>query len=202
MRVLIVGATGTIGSAIAAALRSSHDVLLASHSKAPLSVDIADPGSIKALYAQAGRVDAVVSAAGQARFKPFPQLSDDDYEFSLAHKLMGQANLVRYGLDAVSDGGSFTLTSGMLGQTPMVGSGAVSLVNAGLEGFMRAAALEAPRGIRVNVVSPPWVTETLKAFGMPLEGGLPAEAVARAYVRAVEGSMTGQTIVPVRSDAA
>jgi len=196
MRILLVGATGTIGGAIAAALRASHDVLLASHSKAPLTVDISDPSSIRALFAKVGKLDAVVSAAGQARFKPFAQLTDDDYQFSLGHKLMGQANLVRFGMDAVSDGGSFTLTSGVLAQQPMVGSGAISLVNAGLEGFTRAAALEAPRGIRVNVVAPPWVTETLVAYGMPTEGGLPAATVAQAYVRAVLGSMTGQTLAP------
>jgi NAD(P)-dependent dehydrogenase (short-subunit alcohol dehydrogenase family) len=196
MRILIVGASGTIGSAVAAALGGAHDVLLASHSKSPFTVDIADPASIRSLFAKVGRVDAVVSAAGQARFKPFAQLDDEDYRFSLGHKLMGQVNLVRYGMDAVNDGGSFTLTSGLLGQSPMIGSGAISLVNAGLEGFTRAAALEAPRAIRVNVVAPPWVIETLKAFGMPLDGGLPAETVARSYVRAVEGAMTGQTIAP------
>ncbi len=108
-----------------------------------------------------------------ARFKPFAELTDDDFAFSLQNKLMGQVNIVRYGFAAVKDGGSITITSGSLGQEPMTGSGVVSLVNAGLEGFGRAAALEAPRRIRVNVVAPPWVTETLKAYGMPLEGGLP-----------------------------
>jgi NAD(P)-dependent dehydrogenase (short-subunit alcohol dehydrogenase family) len=196
MRILLVGATGTIGQAIATALGSRHDLLLASHSKAPLVVDIADPASIRKLYSTIGRVDAVISAAGQARFKPLPQLTDEDYQFSLANKLMGQVNLVRFGLDSVNDGGSFTLTSGVLAQQPMVGSGVISLVNAGLEGFTRAAAFEAPRRIRVNVISPPWVTETLKAYGMPLEGGLPAATVAQAYVRTVEGSATGQTISP------
>ncbi len=196
MRILIVGATGTIGKAIADALGSRHELLLASHSRAALTVDIADADSIKALYRKAGRLDAVISAAGQARFKPFAQLTDEDYAFSLANKLMGQVNLVRYGMESVTDGGSLTLTSGVLADAPMVGSGAISLVNAGLEGFARAAALEAPRGIRVNVVSPPWVTETLAAYGMPLEGGLPASTVARAYVALLEGTATGQVVSP------
>ena len=196
MRILIVGATGTIGKAIAEALAPKHDLLLASHSKAPLTVDIASLESIKALYRKAGRLDAVISAAGQARFKPFAQLTDDDFAFSMGNKLMGQVNLVRYGMEALSDGGSFTLTSGVLAATPMVGSGAISLVNAGLEGFARAAALEAPRGIRVNVVSPPWVTETLKAYGMPLDGGLPASTVAKAYTGLLDSKATGQTVSP------
>jgi NAD(P)-dependent dehydrogenase (short-subunit alcohol dehydrogenase family) len=196
VRILLIGATGTIGQAVAAALTPRHDVLLASHSKSELTVDIARPDSIRALYAKVGTVNAIISAAGPARFKPLPDLTDDDFAFSLQNKLMGQVNMVRYGFAAVRDGGSITITSGSLSREPMVGSAAVSLVNAGLEGFGRAAALEAPRGIRVNVVAPPWVTETLKALGMPLEGGLPATTVAQAYVRVVEGRDTGRTVSP------
>jgi len=124
------------------------------------------------------------------------ELSDADFHFSIDNKLMGQVNLVRYGLGSVVDGGSITITSGILAQQPSRGSAAISLVNAGLEGFARAAALEAPRGIRINVVSPPWVTETLQALGMPLQGGLPAATVAQAYVACVEGTATGQVISP------
>ena len=196
MRILLIGATGTIGKAIAAALSRRHDVLLASRQQAPLHVDLADPVSIRALYAKVGKVGAVISAAGQASFKPLDALSDAEFRFSLDNKLMGQVNVVRYGLDRVDDNGSITITSGILAQQPSRGSGAVSLVNAGLEGFARAAALEAPRGIRINVVSPPWVTETLQALGMPLQGGLPAATVAQAYVGSVEGTATGQVISP------
>jgi NAD(P)-dependent dehydrogenase (short-subunit alcohol dehydrogenase family) len=196
MRILLIGGTGTIGEAIASALGGRHDIILASRQKAPQQVDIADPASIRALYSRVGRVDAVVSAAGLAAFKPLGELSDQDFSFSLNNKLMGQVNVVRLGFASVNDGGSFTLTSGVLAQHPMPGAAAISLVNAGLEGFGRAAALEAPRAIRVNVVSPPWVSETLKAMGMPTDGGLPAAVVARAYVRSVEGNETGQVISP------
>jgi NAD(P)-dependent dehydrogenase (short-subunit alcohol dehydrogenase family) len=110
---------------------------------------------------------------------------------------MGQVNLAREGLRRVRDGGVIVLTSGILARTPIPGSGAISLVNAGIEAFARAAALEAPRGIRVNVVSPPWVAETLTQLGMDPKAGLPASVVARAYVSAVDGSMTGQVIEPV-----
>ena len=194
MRILLIGATGTIGKAIVAALGGRHEVLLASRQRARFHVDMADPASIRGLYTKVGKVGAVISAAGQARFKPLDDLSDADFRFCLDNKLMGQVNLVRYGLAFVTDKGSFTLTSGVLAQQPTRGSAAISLVNAGLEGFARAAALEAPRGIRVNVVSPPWVTETLQALGMPLQGGVPATTVAQAYVRSIEGTETGQVI--------
>ena len=196
MRILIVGATGTIGRAVVEALSASNEIVPVSRSKSKITVDIAQPESIKAMYRAVGPVDAVVSAAGEAKFAPFDQLGDSDFAFSIGSKLMGQVNLVRYGLTSVRDGGSFTLTSGVLSQHPMKGSGAISLVNAGVEGFARAAALEAPRGIRVNVVSPPWVTETLIAYGMDPSIGLPAATVARAYVRSVTGSESAAVISP------
>jgi NAD(P)-dependent dehydrogenase (short-subunit alcohol dehydrogenase family) len=161
-------------------------------------VDIADPASIQQMYRSLGKLDAVVCAAGQAKFAPLAQLSDADFRFSLDNKLMGQVNVVRFGFEHVQDGGSFTLTAGSLAQAPMPGSAAVSLVNAGVEAFARAAALEAPRRIRVNAVSPPWVTETLQAMKMDLSEGLPAAVVARAYVRSVTGTDTGSILKPSR----
>lgn len=196
MRILIVGASGTIGTAVAAALEAGHEVVGVSRRTGPARVDIALPESIRRLYESVGRVDAVISAAGDARFGPLDKLSDDDFDFCLRNKLMGQVNLVRYGLEHLTDGGSITLTSGVLAQNPMPGSAAISLVNAGIEGFVRAAALEAPRGIRINAVSPPWVAETLKSMKMDPSGGLPAADVARAYVRAVKGSQSGEIISP------
>jgi NAD(P)-dependent dehydrogenase (short-subunit alcohol dehydrogenase family) len=137
-----------------------------------------------------------VSAAGQAKFAPLAKLSDADFRFCLDNKLMGQINLVRFGLEHLADGGSFTLTTGVLARSPMPGSAAISLVNAGIEGFVRAAALEAPRKIRVNAVSPPWVTETLLALKMDPSQGLPAAVVARSYVQSVMGGDTGLTLEP------
>jgi NAD(P)-dependent dehydrogenase (short-subunit alcohol dehydrogenase family) len=197
MRILVVGGSGTIGRAVVEALSSRHEVITASRST-PLSVDISLPASIRALYNAVRTVDAVVSTAGQARFAALASLTDEDFAFSLSNKLMGQVNLVRYGLDHVRDGGCVVLTGGVLARTPMQGGAAISAVNAALEGFTRGAALEAPRGIRVNLVSPPWVAETLEAMGRDAAGGLRAAVVARAYVRAVEGSDTGKVIEPSR----
>ena len=196
MRVAVVGATGTIGKAIVQALTPRHDVVPVSHRHGAHRVDIADPGSIAEMYRAIGRVDALIGAAGAAAFAPLEQLGEDDFALSLRHKLMGQVNLIRLGLREIADGGSITVTSGILGRQPSPGSAVVSLVNAGLEGFVRAAALEAPRAIRVNAVSPPWVTETLHALGMEGTPGLPAAVVAQAYVRSVEGNESGMVLEP------
>ena len=196
MKILLIGATGTIGRAVAAALSPRHEVIAVSRRSEPLRVDISSAESVRALFAAAGPIDAVISAAGAARFKPLAQLDDEDFAFCLQNKLMGQVNVVREGLQKVRDGGVIVVTSGILSRLPAPGSGAISLVNAGLEGFVRAAAIEAPRGIRVNVVSPPWVSETLTQLGMDPKGGLPAAVVAQAYVRTVEGPITGQVVEP------
>ena len=196
MRILIVGASGTIGRAVVAALKGRHDLILTSKNEAPEQVDIGDPASIRALYARVGRIDAVVSAAGLAAFKPLDELTDADFALSLNNKLMGQVNLVRLGIASVADGGSFTLTAGSLAREPARNAAAVSLVNAGLEGFARSAALELPRGQRINAVSPPFLSETLRALGRDPSAGLPAADAARAYVASVEGKQTGTVLDP------
>jgi len=195
MRILVIGATGMIGTAVVAALSAGNEIVPASRRSAAVNVDIADPASIQKMYRSIGKVDAVVCAAGQAKFSPLTQLSDADFRFCLDNKLMGQVNVVRFGFEHLADRGSLTVTTGILAQAPMPGSAAISLVNAGLEGFVRAAALEAPRGIRVNAVSPPWVTETLWALKMDTQG-LPAAVVARTYVTSVTGRDTGAILQP------
>jgi NAD(P)-dependent dehydrogenase (short-subunit alcohol dehydrogenase family) len=196
MRILVVGATGTIGRAVVAALSADNEIVPVSRQSTAITVDLAEPASIREMYRLTGKVDAVVCAAGQAKFAPLAQLNDADFRFCLDNKLMGQVNLVRFGFEHVADRGSFTITTGILARSPTPGSAAISLVNAGVEGFVRAAALEAPRGIRVNAVSPPWVSETLQALKMDPSQGLPAAVVARSYLRSVTGADTGSVLEP------
>jgi NAD(P)-dependent dehydrogenase (short-subunit alcohol dehydrogenase family) len=196
MRILVVGATGTIGRAVVTALSSTNEIVPASRRSTPITVDLANAESVRAMYGSTGELDAVVCAAGEAKFAPLAQLTDADFRFCLDNKLMGQVNLVRLGFEHVRDRGSFTLTTGVLAHAPMPGSAAISLVNAAVEGFVRAAALEAPRGIRVNAVSPPWVTETLVALKMDPAQGLPAAVVARSYVDSVTGRASGAVLEP------
>jgi len=198
MKVIVIGATGTIGRAIVHAIGNRHEVIPVSHSKSAIKVDIADKASITKMFGTTGRVDAVICAAGLAKFGPMTSLSDEDFALGLNSKLMGQVNLVRSGTEYINDNGSITLTSGILSRRPMKGSSAISLVNSALEGFGRAAALEMPRGVRINIVSPNWVVDTLKAFNMDPSIGTPVEVVAQAYVRALEGNMNGEVLDAIK----
>jgi NAD(P)-dependent dehydrogenase (short-subunit alcohol dehydrogenase family) len=194
MKILLIGATGTIGSAVSSALAPHHEVLRAGHTSGEYRVDLADSSSLRSLFEEVGSVDAVVCTAGIARFGAVDELSDDDFALSLNHKLMGQVNLVRVGLTHVSRGGSFTLTSGDLSRKPSPGTVAVAMAGGALESFGRAAALDLDGRHRVNVVSPRWVKETMTARGVDPGPGIAAAEVARAYVEVVEGDMTGQVI--------
>jgi NAD(P)-dependent dehydrogenase (short-subunit alcohol dehydrogenase family) len=193
VKVIVIGATGTIGKAVAAALAARHEVVGVSRGGA-VKADIQQPASVARLFETVRDVDAVVCCAGGAAWKPLSQLTDEDFQASLRNKLMGQVDLARTAMRHLRDGGSITLTSGVLAHEPMPGGAAVSLVNAALEGFVTGAAIELPRGLRLNVVSPPWMTETLAAMGMKGVDGIPAAECARAYVAAVEGRDNGKTI--------
>jgi NAD(P)-dependent dehydrogenase (short-subunit alcohol dehydrogenase family) len=197
MKIIVIGATGTIGSVVASALSARHQVIGVSR-HGQIQVDLEDSASIAGLFRAIPDPDAVVCCAGSTAWKPLADLNDHDFAFSLGNKMMGQVRLARAALTQLRRGGSITLTSGHVAQTPVRGSAAASLVDAGLEGFARAAALEATRGIRVNVVSPPWVDESLDKYGIQVGEHLPAAQVVYAYLAAVEGKHQGEVLDPAR----
>ena len=194
MKVLLIGSHGTIGKAVAAALSPTHVVIGVNRRTGDLTVDLASASSIRSMFEHVGMVDAVICAAAAARFRPLGELTDEDFAFGNRNKLMGQVGVARTAQEWLTERGSITLTSGILAREPMPGSASVSLVNSGIEGFVRAAALELRAGLRINAVSPPWVTETVQAMGLSIADSLPASTVAKAYRDSVQGTMTGQIL--------
>jgi NAD(P)-dependent dehydrogenase (short-subunit alcohol dehydrogenase family) len=193
LRVLLVGATGTIGRAVASALETAgHDVVRVGRTEGELRVDLADPTSIRALYASTGTIDAVVCTAGVARFGALEELDDAAFDQSIANKMMGQVNLVRFGLGPISEGGSFTLTTGTLSQRPTPATTAVAMTGGAVESFVRAAALDLAGRCRINAVSPGWVAESRVTMGLEPMPGIWASDLAEYYSACVEGSATGQ----------
>ncbi|WP_084102794.1 short chain dehydrogenase [Demequina sp. NBRC 110051] len=192
MKILLIG-SGHVGSAAHAALAPHHDVVVASRSTSP-AVDITDPASIQALFESVGTVDAVVTTAGKVPFKPLTDLVADDYASGIAGKVLSQIDVVRIGLPFVSDGGSFTVTSGVLAREPIRTGAAASMANGALETWVMAAAPEMPRGVRLNAVSPS-VLKSSPQHHQAFAGFPPVSdaAVGQAYRRAVEGIQTGRT---------
>ena len=194
MKILLVGASGTIGRAVRTELEQRHEVLSAGRSSGDVRLDLTDADSIRAAYEKAGKVDAVVSTTGKVTFAPFQEMRAEDYEVGLRDKLMGQVNLVLIGRDYLSDGGSFTLTTGVLDRDPIVQGTSASMVNGAINAFAAAAAIEMPRGQRINVVSPGVIEEAMEAYGPFFRGfePVPAARAALAYAKSVEGAQTGR----------
>ncbi|MDP3816799.1 short chain dehydrogenase [Pseudomonas sp.] len=194
MKILLVGASGTIGRAIDQELSQRHEVVRIGRSSGDLHVDIRDSASIRALFKQTGAFDALVSAAGNLHFGALAEMSAEHYAIGLNDKLMGQVNLLLIGREYANDGASFTLTSGVLSDDPIRYGSSASMVNAALDGFVRGAAIEMPRGMRVNAISPTLLEESVASFGPYFRGfkPVPAASVALAYAKSVEGAQNGQ----------
>jgi NAD(P)-dependent dehydrogenase (short-subunit alcohol dehydrogenase family) len=194
MRVILIGASGTLGKAVHRELSTRHEVVRVGHSSGDLRVDITDLQSIEQLYEKIGEFDAVISATGNLHFGPFEQFTAEQFEIGLRSKLMGQVNLVTAGLKNIRPRGSFTLTSGQLNDDPIRGGVSGAMVNGALEGFVRSAAIELPRGLRINLVSPTVTEESLAAYRtfFPGQKPVPAAEVAFGYAKSVEGPQTGR----------
>lgn len=159
-----------------------------------MQVDITSPISIEKMYAQVGKVDAVVSATGSVHFDALTNLKAEHFAIGLQSKLMGQVNLVLLGFPYVNKFGSFTLTSGILNRSPIRFGSSAAMVNGALDGFVKSAALEMPKNIRINVVSPTVLQESMSKYADYFRGfeSVAASRVALAYSKSVEGSQTGQ----------
>lgn len=196
MRIIVVGGAGTIGKAAVKALSDRHEVVVAGRRSGTVQVDICSPESVRAMYDEVGRFDALVCAAGDAHLGPFDTMSEAEFRPGIESKLLGQIRLVLLGRSLISDGGSFTLVSGYLLDDPIPVAAGFSVANGGVEGFVRAAALSLNRGVRINVVSPGLAEDSAEQFGRFNPGRMPVPmpTIGAAFVRSVEGWRTGETI--------
>jgi NAD(P)-dependent dehydrogenase (short-subunit alcohol dehydrogenase family) len=199
LRILLVGASGTLGRAVAAELGQRHEVIAAGRNSGSVNIDLTNVDSIRSGLQQAGELDAVISAAGKVTFAPLAEFKAAPYGESLhtqgiADKLLGQVNLALAAREYLRDGGSITLTTGILTEQPIVQGSSASLVNGAVEAFVRAAAIELPRGLRINVVSPNVLTEAMPVYAPYFRGFEPVSAARAAlgFSRSVEGAQTGQ----------
>ena len=196
MKIILIGAGGTIGSAVARELEQRHEVIRVGRNSGDLQADISDSASIRRLFEQTGRFDALVCAAGNVVFAPLDELDEQGFALGLNDKLMGQVNLLLIGREYANDGASFTFTTGVLSHDPIRSGASAALVNGALDSFVRAAAIELPRGLRVNSISPNVLVEAMGKYAPYFRGfkPVPAADVALAYAKSVEGLQTGQTI--------
>lgn len=194
MKTLVVGPNGTIGDEVTKLLKEKgHYVIGASRSTNP-ALDITDSSNIESFYSNLGEVDAIICVAGDAAFSSLDKVTDEGIQLTVNSKLLGQVNLVRKGLKNLRPGGVFVLTGGILAYSPIPQTSLIAMVNAGLEGFARAVALELTEGRRIVIVHPDWVAETAAKIGMDPSSFPDAAKTAGAYLKALEGTMTGEPV--------
>ena len=196
MKIVIIGGNGTIGSKLTSHFAKNHKVIVVGRNSGDFQADIGDSESIKALFEKSGPVDAIVCAAGEAKWAPFREISEEDFYIGLRSKLMGQVNLVRIGCEYLNPNGSITLTTGILADDPVFMTTSAAMVNGGIHSFVKAVALEVDPGIRVNVVSPGLVEDAVDKYQdyFPGHTAIPMDKVVKGYVKSVEGLGSGEII--------
>ncbi|MBN3776811.1 short chain dehydrogenase [Burkholderia sp. Ac-20345] len=196
MKIVVIGAGGDVGRAVAEELArdGKHEIIRVGRTSGDHQVDIARDESVSALFEKIGPVDAIIAAAGNVILAPIEQMTAAEFHTGLQDKLLSQVRVALVGQHYLSDGGSITLTSGIAVDDPIAQGANAAASNAGIEGFVRAAACDFPRGIRINAVSPTVLTESMDRFGPFFPGceSVSAARVAMAYRRSVEGVHSGR----------
>lgn len=203
MKILVFGATGTIGKHAVAELRKHHaaycddelEVIEAHRESTDHPVDALDDASVAALFENVGMVDAVVSVIGTARWDSAVDATLDTYTATIEGKLISQLRIALAARDRLNPGGSITLTSGIVGNFAFPGGSASAVVNQGIDAFVRTATPELP-GIRMNAVSATVVEESAAGYGAAFPGfaAISGEAAGKAFVRSVFGVENAQSI--------
>lgn len=197
MKIVIVGAMGAVGRTATEALAGRHEVIRIGRSSGDVQMDIEDIDSIRSMYKAVGKVDAVISAVGHVHFGPVHEMTTENFVESIGGKALPQVNLVLEGFDYMNDGGSFTLTSGVTNRDPIRGGAGAAAANGALDGFVVGAAVDMPRGIRINAVSPEVLASCREAYDgfFPGHVHVSNEAVGLAFSKSVEGCLSGQILI-------
>ena len=190
----MIGATGTIGTAIVKKLREEHDVISVGSKSGDYQLDLTSPVEIEKMFKRIDNVDAVVSATGSASFEKLENMTPELNAVAVQSTLLGQINLVLIGQHYLNENGSFTLTTGVMMDDPILQGSSAAMANGGVAAFIKSAAIELKKGIRINSVSPTIVEESLAVYGDFFKGfnPVPVDSVANAYIKSVEGAQTGQ----------
>lgn len=196
MKILIIGGKGTIGSKVSAHFSKKHEVIIAGRNSGDIQLDMTDCDSIKRMFEEVGKVDAVVCTAGEAKWAAFDSMVEGDFYIGIKSKLMGQVNLVRIGKSYMNPGGSFTLSTGILADHPVLMTTSAAMVNGGIHSFVKAACLELDNNIRINVVSSGLVEDAVDHYEtyFPGHNPIPMTKVVNGFVKSVEGASTGEII--------
>ena len=197
MKIIIIGATGTMGKYLSTAFEKEHEIIRVGSGSGDFQVDITSVESIDNLFRQTGSFDALISTAGPTHVGPWKKMTDKEFRKGIEGKMMGQINLVLIGQHYINPKGSFTLITGGLTYEPQLNFANASAANGAVEGFIRAAAIELENGIRINAVSPTVIEDSPQYFSyFPGEVPVTMKQLEYGFRKSVFGANTGQIIKP------
>jgi NAD(P)-dependent dehydrogenase (short-subunit alcohol dehydrogenase family) len=197
MKIIIVGATGTMGKHLARAFENEHEIVRVASSGGDIQADITSPESIENLFKRTGPFDALVSTAGPSYVGPWKKMNDTEFRKGVDGKLMGQVNLVLIGQHYINPKGSFTLIAGALTKDPQLNFANAAAANGAIEAFVRAAAIEMENGLRINAVSPTVIEDSPQYFPyFPGEIPTSMRQLEYGFRKSIFGANTGQVIIP------
>ncbi|MCG8530333.1 MAG: short chain dehydrogenase [Desulfovibrionales bacterium] len=190
---IVIGATGLIGSHLVADAKERFSVISVSRHSAP-SIDMTQPESIRTFFAAPPPFTHIAVTAGETSFKLLPDLTEEELLIGIRSKMMGQMLIALEAYKHLPPHGSITLTGGVTARKPFAGTAGTAFVNGALNAFAHAASLEFTEGRRINVISPGWIRQTAEKMGVHNVHTVEVEEVARAYRNVIEGDINGQVI--------
>ena len=175
---VVIGGASGIGAACVVALRADGcDVVVADlpGTACDVEVDVSDEALVAALLdgvvASHGRLDVVVNSAGTSTLAAVVDHDLGEWRRVLDVCLTGAFLVLKHAGRVLGEGGSVTSLTSLNARQPGGGLAAYCSAKAGLAMLTQVAALElAPRGIRVNAVSPGLVVTPLTAPAMDIAG--------------------------------
>jgi NAD(P)-dependent dehydrogenase (short-subunit alcohol dehydrogenase family) len=166
-----------------------------------LKIDAFDFANAGKILSSVGKFDGLVSCIGGAIFKPFDELTMEDFATGLSKKCFSQLNLARAAIPLLTENGSITLTSGIIGDEPILSGSCAAAANGALNMCVSTIAAEYAGKLRINIVSPSIIENSVDDYGMLFDGFEPTskESIIHAYRRTISAPISGRVLRLTRS---
>ncbi len=199
-KIVVVGATGRLGRVVVGGL-NDYEVVRAGRSGPDLKIDALDFESVSDVFASVGTFDGLISCIGGTPFKTFEELTMEDFALGLSKKCFSQLNLAKAAIPYLTENGSITLTSGIIGDEPILAGSCAAAANGALNTCVSTLAAEYAGKLRINIVSPSIIENSVEDYGMLFDGFEPTskKRIVEAYRRTISAPISGRVLRQTRS---
>lgn len=199
-KIIVVGSTGRLGRVVVSGLED-YEVIRAGRSGPDLKIDALDFESVSDVFASVGSFDGLVSCIGGTPFKTFEELTMEDFATGLSKKCFSQLNLAKAAIPFLTENGSITLTSGIIGDEPILSGSCAAAANGALNMCVSTLAAEYAGRLRINIVSPSIIENSVEDYGMVFDGFEPTseKRIIEAYRRTISAPISGRVLCQTRS---